>query len=122
MSKELLISHILEHVNGDNSKLDSKEYTTLLALCSFLNPATLQCNPALGTLANCCMLSERTMNVAIAGLVEKGFITYVKGGLHGTFRRANAYKISYDLIYSHVKTMQVVLEAPPNMVPAPPWR
>lgn len=115
-----LTKYILENVNEDNSTLDMKEYIVLVSLSSHLNSTTMLCNPAKGTLANRCCMSERTVDVAINGLVIKGFITYIKGGLVGKLRKPNVYTLLFDKIYSCVKTEWVEPQPKENLIPEPP--
>lgn len=114
-----LTKYIAENVNGSNSGLDMKESYALLMLSTFLNSSTLQCNPSKATLAERCCMSLRTMNVAINSLIEKGYITHVRGGLVGTLRKPNSYTFVYEKIYACVKATWEAPEAPENVVPAP---
>lgn len=115
-----LTNYILFNVNASNSGLDMKESYVLTALSAFLNSTTLQCNPSMSALAESCHMSLRTINTAISGLIAKGYITHVRGGLVGTLRKANSYAFVYDKIYSCVRAAWKAPEPLESMVPAPP--
>ena len=117
-----LTKYILENVNGDTSNLDMKEYTILVSLSNHLNSTTMLCNPSKATLANRCCMGERTVDAAISGLVEKGFVTYVKGGLVGKLRKPNLYTLLFDKIYSCVKTEWSEPTPKDNLIPEPPQK
>lgn len=117
-----LTKYILENVNGDNSGLDTREYVVLLCLSGHLNSTTLICNPSKATIANRCCMGERTVDAAVGVLVEKGFITYKKGGLRGKLREPNSYALVLDKIYKCVKTEWVAPEPKENLIKAPPQK
>lgn len=99
-----LTKYILENVNSDNSDLDMKEYIILVQLSSHLNSESLQCNPSKLTLSKGACMHERTVTEATNGLRDKGFITWVQGGLQGKHRKPNEYTLVFEKIYSCVKT------------------
>lgn len=103
ISQYELTKYILENVNKDTSDLDMKEYMVLVQLSYHLNSETLKCNPSGKTLSNSTFMHERTITEAINGLRDKGFITWVKGGLVGKLRKANNYALNFEKIYSCVK-------------------
>lgn len=115
-----LTKYILENVNQDNSGLNMSEYIILVSLSGHLNSTTLLCNPSKATLANRSCMSERTVDAAITGLSDKGFLTYEKGGLIGKLRKPNSYTLLFDKIYSCVKTAWEEPLPKENLIPQPP--
>ncbi len=113
-----LTKYILENVNIDNSGLDMKEYITLVQLSHHLNSNTLQCNPSKVTLSKESCMHERTVTEATNGLRDKGFITWVQGGLQGKRRKPNDYTLNFEKIFSCVKTPWEPTKVD-NKIPAP---
>lgn len=97
--KSDVTDHILNSVNRNNSGLDMKEYIVLVTLSGYLNTKTMKCNPSKATLSNQCCMSERTSDEAVRGLVEKGFLTYEKGGMIGKLKNPNKYKLNLKRIF-----------------------
>ena len=63
-------------------------------------------------------MHERTVTEATNGLRDKGFISWVQGGLQGKRRKPNDYTLNFEKIYSCVKTPWEQTNVD-NKIPAP---